>query len=66
MSPADYKAFLDLYGPGAFDGFLGMDRPVDGMPDELQRLGPGQGASATCISPIPAATRSPSTPGREA
>ncbi|MFD4917856.1 SMI1/KNR4 family protein [Streptomyces virginiae] len=38
--PADYKAFLDLYGPGAFDGFLWMDRPVDGTVEELERLWP--------------------------
>ncbi|MGZ9928574.1 SMI1/KNR4 family protein [Streptomyces sp. NC-S4] len=41
--PADYKAFLDLYGPGAFDGFLWMDRPVHGTADELERLWPGSG-----------------------
>ncbi|MCX4960205.1 SMI1/KNR4 family protein [Streptomyces virginiae] len=41
--PADYKAFLDLYGPGAFDGFLWMDRPVDGTAHELERLWPRSG-----------------------
>ncbi|MEU6311961.1 hypothetical protein [Streptomyces sp. NPDC047014] len=41
--PTDYKAFLDLYGPGAFDGFLHMDRPVDGTADELERLWPSAG-----------------------
>ncbi|MFF7079074.1 SMI1/KNR4 family protein [Streptomyces lavendulae] len=41
--PADYKAFLDLYGPGAFDGFLSIDRPIDGTADELERLWPASG-----------------------
>ncbi|MEU8773531.1 SMI1/KNR4 family protein [Streptomyces sp. NPDC048606] len=41
--PPDYKAFLDLYGPGAFEGFLWIDRPVDGSPEELERLWPTSG-----------------------
>ncbi|MFF4393833.1 SMI1/KNR4 family protein [Streptomyces sp. NPDC001552] len=45
--PADYKAFLDLYGPGAFDGFLWMDRPVDGTAEELARLWPPSGRGCT-------------------
>ncbi|MFF3017263.1 SMI1/KNR4 family protein [Streptomyces sp. NPDC057939] len=45
LLPADYKAFLDLYGPGAFDGFLHMGRPEDGTPDELERLWPMSGRS---------------------
>ncbi|WP_354637930.1 SMI1/KNR4 family protein [Kitasatospora camelliae] len=36
--PADYKAFLDLYGPGTVDGYLGLDRPVDGSREEAERL----------------------------
>ncbi|GGQ41432.1 hypothetical protein GCM10010215_76280 [Streptomyces virginiae] len=44
--PADYTSFLDLYGPGAFDGFLGMSRPVDGTPEELERLWPRSGGKS--------------------
>lgn len=49
--PADYKAFLDLYGPGAFDGFLCMDRPVDGTADELERLWPVHGRKSHLDDP---------------
>ncbi|GAA2741898.1 SMI1/KNR4 family protein [Kitasatospora cinereorecta] len=36
--PSDFKAFLDLYGPGAVDGYLHLDRPLDGSPEEAERL----------------------------
>ncbi|MFJ5233298.1 SMI1/KNR4 family protein [Kitasatospora sp. NPDC088391] len=36
--PADYKAFLDLYGPGSVDGYLELDRPTDGGSAEADRL----------------------------
>ncbi|RKE05121.1 SMI1/KNR4 family protein [Streptomyces sp. TLI_171] len=36
--PADYKAFLDLYGPGSIDGYVQLDRPVDGSEEEAERL----------------------------
>ncbi|GCE01827.1 SMI1/KNR4 family protein [Embleya hyalina] len=36
--PADYKAFLDLYGPGAVDGYVWLDRPIDGSHEEAERL----------------------------
>ncbi|GGX85222.1 SMI1/KNR4 family protein [Streptomyces fructofermentans] len=36
--PADYKAFLDLYGPGSIDDHLSLDRPMDGDAGELERL----------------------------
>ncbi|MFK0236319.1 SMI1/KNR4 family protein [Streptomyces vinaceus] len=49
--PADYKAFLDLYGPGAFDGFLHMDRPVDGTAAELERLWPTAGPKSHLDDP---------------
>ncbi|MFB7787997.1 SMI1/KNR4 family protein [Streptomyces vinaceus] len=49
--PADYKAFLDLYGPGAFDGFLHMDRPVDGTAAELERLWPTSGRKSHLDDP---------------
>ncbi|MFD7598248.1 SMI1/KNR4 family protein [Kitasatospora sp. NPDC059812] len=35
--PADFKAFLDLYGPGSVDGYLTIDRPMDTTPAELER-----------------------------
>ncbi|MFD7321558.1 SMI1/KNR4 family protein [Streptomyces sp. NPDC059875] len=38
--PSDYKAFLDLYGPGAIDGYLWLDRPVAGTAEEAERLWP--------------------------
>lgn len=41
--PSDYKAFLDLYGPGAIDGYLWLDRPMDGTTEEAERLWPPQG-----------------------
>ncbi|WCD84214.1 hypothetical protein KPP03845_100535 [Streptomyces xanthophaeus] len=41
--PADYKAFLDLYGPGGFDGFLWIGRPVDGAAEEFEQLWPMSG-----------------------
>ncbi|GHE63687.1 SMI1/KNR4 family protein [Streptomyces vinaceus] len=49
--PAGYKAFLDLYGPGAFDGFLHMDRPVDGTAAELERLWPTSGPKSHLDDP---------------
>ncbi|MFF0217588.1 SMI1/KNR4 family protein [Streptomyces vinaceus] len=49
--PADYKAFLDLYGPGSFDGFLHMDRPVDGTAAELERLWPTSGRKSHLDDP---------------
>ncbi|MGW1998452.1 SMI1/KNR4 family protein [Embleya sp. NPDC001921] len=36
--PTDYKAFLDLYGPGAVDGYVWLDRPTDGSREEAERL----------------------------
>ncbi|WEH40375.1 SMI1/KNR4 family protein [Streptomyces sp. AM 2-1-1] len=34
--PSDYKAFMDLYGPGTLGGYLHLDRPTDLLtPDEL-------------------------------
>ncbi|MEU9108104.1 SMI1/KNR4 family protein [Streptomyces xanthophaeus] len=36
--PEDYKAFLDLYGPGSFDGLFWLGRPTDGTREELERL----------------------------
>ncbi|MFI6730261.1 SMI1/KNR4 family protein [Streptomyces sp. R-74717] len=41
--PSDYKAFLDLYGPGAIDDYLCLDRPMDGTAEEAQRLWPPGG-----------------------
>lgn len=41
--PSDYKAFLDLYGPGAVDGYLWLDRPMDGTAEEAERLWPKRG-----------------------
>ncbi|MBD0670426.1 SMI1/KNR4 family protein [Streptomyces sp. CBMA156] len=38
--PTDYKAFLDLFGPGAVDGYLWLDRPVDGTREEAEELWP--------------------------
>ncbi|MFG2975619.1 SMI1/KNR4 family protein [Streptomyces sp. NPDC048331] len=53
--PADYKAFLDVYGPGAFDGFLWMDRPMEGTADEQARLWPlsERPSSGTDRDPFP-------------
>ncbi|MFB7420216.1 SMI1/KNR4 family protein [Streptomyces sp. NPDC056210] len=35
--PADYKAFMDVYGPGTLDGYLYLDRPTCLMtPGELE------------------------------
>ncbi|MFJ3826440.1 SMI1/KNR4 family protein [Streptomyces sp. NPDC090046] len=42
--PADYKAFLDLYGPGAIDGYLWLNRPIDGTAEEAEGLWPSQGS----------------------
>lgn len=36
--PTDYKAFLDLFGPGAVDGYVWLDRPMDGSHEEAERL----------------------------
>ncbi|MGW4892239.1 SMI1/KNR4 family protein [Kitasatospora sp. NPDC004240] len=36
--PSDYKAFMDLYGPGVLNGFLGLSRPVDGTEQEAESL----------------------------
>ncbi|SOB81384.1 SMI1 / KNR4 family (SUKH-1) [Streptomyces sp. 1331.2] len=35
--PTDFKAFLDLYGPGSVDGYLTIDRPMETTPAELER-----------------------------
>lgn len=35
--PVDFKAFLDLYGPGSVDGYLTIARPMDTTPAELER-----------------------------
>ncbi|WP_329376013.1 SMI1/KNR4 family protein [Streptomyces sp. NBC_01351] len=43
--PADYKAFLDLYGPGGFDGFLWIERPMDDTEEEFERVWPMSGRS---------------------
>ncbi|MFJ8013802.1 SMI1/KNR4 family protein [Streptomyces sp. NPDC096339] len=35
--PADYKSFMDVYGPGTLDGYLHLDRPTGLMtPAELE------------------------------
>ncbi|WP_202197548.1 SMI1/KNR4 family protein [Streptomyces spororaveus] len=35
--PADYKAFMDVYGPGTLDGYLHLNRPTGLMtPAELE------------------------------
>ncbi|MFG3551122.1 SMI1/KNR4 family protein [Streptomyces sp. NPDC047725] len=36
--PSDYKAFLDLYGPGSIDGYLWLSRPLEGDAAELDGL----------------------------
>ncbi|WP_049565148.1 SMI1/KNR4 family protein [Streptomyces sp. SBT349] len=36
--PSDYKAFLDLYGPGAVDGYLSLHRPTGTARAEQERL----------------------------
>ncbi|MFF1744475.1 SMI1/KNR4 family protein [Streptomyces mirabilis] len=36
--PSDYKAFLDLYGPGSIDGYLSLSRPLEADATELERL----------------------------
>ncbi|MYV44274.1 SMI1/KNR4 family protein [Streptomyces sp. SID2888] len=36
--PSDYKAFLDLYGPGSIDGYLSLSRPLVADQAELDRL----------------------------
>ncbi|MGW1535667.1 SMI1/KNR4 family protein [Streptomyces aureus] len=36
--PSDYKAFLDLYGPGSIDGYLSLTRPLEADAAELDRL----------------------------
>ncbi|MFF0594045.1 SMI1/KNR4 family protein [Streptomyces antibioticus] len=36
--PSDYKAFLDLYGPGSIDGYLSLSRPLEADASELERL----------------------------
>ncbi|MFJ9804637.1 SMI1/KNR4 family protein [Streptomyces wuyuanensis] len=36
--PSDYKAFLDLYGPGSIDGYLSLSRPLEADATELDRL----------------------------
>ncbi|MFF3739028.1 SMI1/KNR4 family protein [Streptomyces sp. NPDC002566] len=38
--PSDYKAFLDLYGPGSIDGYLSLHRPLEADTTELDRLWP--------------------------
>ncbi len=36
--PTDYKAFLDLYGPGSFDHLFWLVRPVEGTQVELEQI----------------------------
>ncbi|MFE3560289.1 SMI1/KNR4 family protein [Streptomyces sp. NPDC059193] len=36
--PTDYKAFLDLYGPGSFDHLLWLGRPVHGTQAEMEQI----------------------------
>ncbi|MFF0061190.1 SMI1/KNR4 family protein [Streptomyces sp. NPDC005279] len=36
--PLDYKAFMDLYGPGGIDEYLWLIRPMDSTAVELDQL----------------------------
>ncbi|MER5664590.1 SMI1/KNR4 family protein [Streptomyces mirabilis] len=36
--PSDYKAFLDLYGPGSIGGYLSLSRPLETDANEFDRL----------------------------
>ncbi|MFF0436210.1 SMI1/KNR4 family protein [Streptomyces sp. NPDC004327] len=51
--PSDYKTFLDLYGPGALDGVLHLERPVHGTPEEAQDLWPPHPAQSPGTDPWP-------------
>ncbi|MFF5917321.1 SMI1/KNR4 family protein [Streptomyces flavochromogenes] len=57
--PADYKAFLDLYGPGSFDRLFRLARPVEGTPAELEQIWSTSGRSHLDDR---SSLRSPSTP----